>query len=300
VSDERVAHVAPLYSFKSVEQFKADIEFLGKHYDCAPLSVILDAIKGGAPIPSGSFHLTFDDGFSEIATVIAPLLREKGIPATFFLNTAFLDNRELCYQHEASLLWNLFEAEPDSFRPVQELLDAHFGRKTAPNDVLKVRFAERHILKTISAAANLDTAAYLKRRQPYLTSEQVRALLAQGFSIGSHSVNHPLYREIPLAEQLWQTKESITDLRDRFQLSYSVFAFPHSARGVTDDFFRCAQAFLDLTFGTAGMTKHFWPTHLERFSFEKPVRPARELLTREFVRACWRNRIAPARSLASK
>ena len=40
----------------------------------------------------------------EATSVIAPICREKGVPATFFLTTGFLDNRALGDRHLASLL----------------------------------------------------------------------------------------------------------------------------------------------------------------------------------------------------
>ena len=69
--------------------------------------MLLDVIawvRGETILPPNSFLLTFDDGFREIYDIIAPILLDKGIPATFFISSGFLDNRELCYQHKASLL----------------------------------------------------------------------------------------------------------------------------------------------------------------------------------------------------
>ena len=48
--------------------------------------------------------LSFDDGLREIANEIAPLCRQVGVPATFFVNSASLDNRFLCFRNKASLL----------------------------------------------------------------------------------------------------------------------------------------------------------------------------------------------------
>ena len=45
-----------------------------------------------------------DDGLSGCHRYIAPLLRKKGIPASFFLNNRFIDNKSLFYRYKASLL----------------------------------------------------------------------------------------------------------------------------------------------------------------------------------------------------
>ena len=39
-----------------------------------------------------------------MAEVVAPICLEKGAPATFFLTTAYLDNRTLGFRHKASVL----------------------------------------------------------------------------------------------------------------------------------------------------------------------------------------------------
>jgi len=61
-------------------------------------------LKNGQPLTRQSFFLSFDDGLREPLDIIAPILKQKGVPATFFVNTATLDNLEMLYRHKASLL----------------------------------------------------------------------------------------------------------------------------------------------------------------------------------------------------
>ena len=56
-----------------------------------------------APARDNAVILTFDDGFAECATVIAPLLRQAGIPAVFFVVTDLIDNATLFHESEAAL-----------------------------------------------------------------------------------------------------------------------------------------------------------------------------------------------------
>src|SRR5207249_2866314 len=80
-------------------------------------------------------------------------------------------------------------------------------------------------------------AEYLSKHRPYLDSEQVNKLIADGFTVGAHSIDHPLYSDIGLAEQIRQTTESVNAIVGKFLLPYSVFAFPFTDRGVTRQFF---------------------------------------------------------------
>lgn len=58
----------------------------------APVSLpdIVRAETGGAPLPPRAFAVTFDDGFENNASVAAPILRERGVPAAFYVTTSFV------------------------------------------------------------------------------------------------------------------------------------------------------------------------------------------------------------------
>ena len=45
----------------------------------------------GAPLPPRSFLLTVDDGFVSVRDLAAPVLRERGVPATLFVPTGLVD-----------------------------------------------------------------------------------------------------------------------------------------------------------------------------------------------------------------
>jgi hypothetical protein len=104
VSDERLAHVIHLFSYRNTDQFKADLDFFLKYYQPIDLADLLAAVRSGRPLKEKTVLLTFDDGFREIHDVVAPILKQKGVPAVFFITAAFLDNKTLGYRHKASLL----------------------------------------------------------------------------------------------------------------------------------------------------------------------------------------------------
>jgi len=104
VGDAHVPHVSNLYRFRTTAQFQADVEFLARHFKPVTLAEIVDALSGRRALPRFSFHLTFDDGFREMHDVVAPILERAGIPATFFLTTAFLDDAGLAHANVLSVL----------------------------------------------------------------------------------------------------------------------------------------------------------------------------------------------------
>ena len=289
VSDDERPHIKHLFAHKSVAQFEHDIDFLARNYRPVSMQDLLDALPAGRTVPEKCFHVTFDDGFSEMHDIVAPILSRKGIPATFFLNSAFIDNRELCHHHKASVL-----AEAVCKRPAADL-PAPFRKRlnngSAEQDgitgfLVNVAYEDRGLLDELAAIVDVDFSDYLARQRPYLTSDDVRSLIRQGFAVGGHSVDHPLFAGISLPEQLRQTVESVKFIRERFRVGYGVFAFPQSDRAVTREYFSrlAGTGMVDLTFGTGGMMTDGVATNLQRFSMEYPPLPAEDIIAYQTAR----------------
>jgi peptidoglycan/xylan/chitin deacetylase (PgdA/CDA1 family) len=283
VSDVENVYVKHLYPYKSVAQFRDDLDFLLRHYHPTTLADVLADAKGGHRVPPNSFLLTFDDGFREVFDVIAPILLEKGVSATFFVNSDFVDNRNLCYLNKASLL---AEALGENGRsPVERQVSAMLRaggiqRPTARDGVLAVPYRDRALLDDIAGVLCIDVAERLRRDQPYLTSDQITTLLGMGFTIGGHSIDHPTYSMLSLEEQLRETIVSVEFVRRRFGLDYGVFAFPHHDNRVSKTFFSrlFETGIVDLSFGTAGLLYDSAPNHLQRVSLEAPLDAAARIL----------------------
>lgn len=289
VSDEEVPHVSALYTFRSVRQFEADIDAFCRVYKPVTLDHLVRFLNGSATLPRRAFFLSFDDGFREIHDVIAPILRRHGVPATFFLIPPVLDNRELCHPQKKSLLLRALAASSNEtvHKEVDRRLSAANIRGT--DRVSRLRgagYSHRTLLDELALVLDCDFKEYLASSRPYLTTEQVHALLRQGFSIGAHSMGHPLYSELSVQEQLEQTTESARSLAERFQRPCNAFAFPYRDNGVGPEFFERVfdASGVDVCFGTAGTTSHFHPRNLERFTMERTDAPARQVITRQLAR----------------
>ncbi len=68
-------------------RFVAHLNYLQRHYRVISLSQYLTARREGRQLPDYSVILTFDDGYRNFLTVIAPALAERKMPASVFLIT---------------------------------------------------------------------------------------------------------------------------------------------------------------------------------------------------------------------
>jgi peptidoglycan/xylan/chitin deacetylase (PgdA/CDA1 family) len=290
ISERELPHVKELYSFKTPAEFKEDIDFLLRCFKPISLKQILAALNDKETLPANAMHLTFDDGLTECFEVAAPILQEKGVPATFFLCSAFVDNKELAYDHKKSLLVSRFRKQSWSTAQKTRVRDLLAGVGVKSEDLatalLSVKHAQSAVLDGIAECVGVDFSEYLEREKPFLSSEQVFKMLHAGHSIGSHSIDHPRYSEIPLAEQLRQTLESSRFVRERFGLDYSAFSFPHSDAEVSLQFFRgiFESGGVGVSFGNRGLLDDTVEKNLQRITLEKPRAHARAILGRGYAR----------------
>jgi peptidoglycan/xylan/chitin deacetylase (PgdA/CDA1 family) len=287
VGDQEVPHVSGLYRFRTVQQFKADLEFFLRFYTPIALQDIICHLDGLGRLPKRCFLPTFDDGFREVYDVVAPILRAQGCPAVFFLTTSVIDNCHLCWTAKKSLLIRALVSlgECPAKREGLDILDKAGVRGGEMRSRIRaITYRQRHVLDELGPILGSDFPAYVVSAQPYLSSIQISDLIRQGFAIGAHSIDHPLYSELSLEEQLAQTQDSVSWLSSRFQFKCQSFAFPFNEAGISPEFFYKAFAprRLSVCFGSSGMRRHFFPRHLARYTMEAPDLGASQLLAREF------------------
>lgn len=287
VSNEEVPHIKNLYEYKNINRFSADLDFILENYTPIRLVDLIGAIRGQSSLKKNCFILTFDDGLTEISEIIAPILFSKGVPASFFISSAFLDNKELCYLHKKSLLIEELRRGVSALKEkkIREALsfDAVSELK---NRILSIDYKKSHLLDEIADILSFDFKAYLSEKRPYVTSSQILELINKGFEIGAHSIDHPYYSTLSLDQQIHQTLSSMKKIREEFRLNYGAFAFPHNNTGVSFDFFRRIEesGIIDICFGTDGNLPSLRKNHFQRISLEKPNLPAKDILKYHYAR----------------
>ena len=286
VSNERLIHICHLHPYKDERQFTDDVDFLGKRYQPLSPRDLIDFARSGKKIKKGSFIITFDDGYSQIFSVVAPILYKKGIPAIFFLASDFIDNRNLGYRNKASIIAEHLRRNPGlrtgHESALREMLKT--SRDQITERILAIPYGAATMLDEIAGVLGIDFQEYLRRVQPYLTSPQIRSLMDRGFHFGAHSLDHPLFEALPLQDQLKQTIVSLQFLKNAYGLPYSFFAFPHSDDSIHRDYFREIERIVDLSFGTSGIKKDTIATNLQRINFERSLRPASQILARQLIK----------------
>jgi peptidoglycan/xylan/chitin deacetylase (PgdA/CDA1 family) len=284
VSDIELAHIKYLFTVKTEEGFKNDLEFILKHYRPVSIKTLYDHLFNRIPLKPNSFLLTFDDGYRQIFDTVAPLLKSKGIPAIFFISTDFIDNKNLFYRCKASVLVHKIHGFSDprilhQKNIIQILKEHNAFYKDIERSIRRIPYTKKTLLDDIAKELGLSFETYLKEYKPYLTTAQIDKLMQDGFSIGAHSRDHPPFEFLTLIEQIKQTTESIEILQKKFKIQRKLFAFPFNDHGVPPQYFDKTGKFVDIYFGTGGFQPPSPYNCLQRVPMEIP-----NLITQNIVK----------------
>lgn len=280
VCDEKLPHICNLYNYKNTKQFIDDVDFIARTFEPVSLTDLIDIFRQGREPKKNIFLLTFDDGYKEMYFIVAPILKRKGMPAVFFINTDFIDNKELSYKNKVSLIINFLAKDKKLLKKIVSSFPifSDMTQREVFGKLLTVEYNKRFFLDQLAEAAEIDFNDFLKTYQPYLNRSQIKSMIDNGFSFGAHSKDHPNYSELSLEEQVSQTLDSLRIIKEEFNLSYSVFAFPFGVEGNEKQLFLRISKEVDLTFSTDKFNGNKISWNLNRINFEKSLLPAKTIL----------------------
>jgi peptidoglycan/xylan/chitin deacetylase (PgdA/CDA1 family) len=263
-SDRHLPHIRHIYPYKSPEVFEQDLLALGEAYDLLSYDAISQLRREAADAPTSAV-ITVDDGYSEAFSVIRPLLLSHGVPAIFFVPTDFVGNRTLFYRNKVSLCIDRLRGlhEPEKMAMLQAA-GRIAGRALTSSEALerwifRLDYSEQPLLDGVCQLLGVDADEFLSTAKPYMTEGNITQLVADGFTVGSHSRFHaPMnaygsYDEIE--EEIVESCKAIRDLTGQREVP---FAFPFSEAGVDPDRLErtvAAHEFVGLTFGTGGLRR---------------------------------------------
>jgi len=285
ISNRKLAHIENIYPVRSVDLFEADLETLLEYFKPISIDELYKYVDNDETVETPVFHLTFDDGLKELYTIIAPLLEKRNIPATFFVNTAFVDNKALFYRYKVSLLIERTkETEQYCTILANKLALENSNYETLKQHLLQLKYADEPLINALATLVGVDFDKYLQQEQPYLTTEQLSDLQQRGFCIASHSVDHPFFGAITDEEKKMQVTESFAFLKTNFQLTQHYFSFPFSDLDVESSFIDWLYTHSEclLSFGTAGLKADYDKRHLHRVAFDGTLQSAENIIKNQY------------------
>lgn len=181
------------------DTFRWQMGLLASHFNVLPLREAARRLREGS-LPPRAACITFDDGYADNFTVALPILREFGLPSTFFIATAYLDGGRM-FNDTLIEFAKAVPSGPCDLSPIG--LGVHSVDTVQDRRALMSRlighFKYQPPEQRLPAVEKL--AADFGIRLPddlMMSSDQLRALHAAGMEIGGHTDTHPiLARQTP-------------------------------------------------------------------------------------------------------
>lgn len=266
----KIPFIDPLYPSRSAEVFEQDILFFTKHFESVSLSQIY-AQEGQFAKPS--FHISFDDGLRSVYDAAMPIMKKHKVHGSVFLNNNFIDNKGLFYRYKVALIIDALQASPS--------LQNKLAKFDPPNDLytwlLDMKYADARLIDEMALELGLRFDDFLALEKPYLSTEQIKEMQAEGMELGAHSFDHPLVQNSPtgLSQEILQ---SVEDIQTRFSPALDAFAFPFTDAGMSAADFSVVRKVCKMSFGTAGLKSDPMVQHYQRIPMERNTRPAADII----------------------
>jgi peptidoglycan/xylan/chitin deacetylase (PgdA/CDA1 family) len=170
-----------------------------------------------------------------------------GVPAIFFVTTEFLDNRRLFYRQKVALCIDAFSRlesseATEARKEIAEYFDAELeSERELVARLQSATWKEESAIDATCTRLGIDTGAYLETARPYLTLEQLRALAADGFTIGAHGTSHQRLGVMTEAEATTEINTACDTVSQMVNASEVPFAFPFNGRGVRREMMRAVR-----------------------------------------------------------
>ncbi|MDR2682763.1 MAG: polysaccharide deacetylase family protein [Dysgonamonadaceae bacterium] len=289
VSNGYLPHLNPFYKPRTFEQFKNDLNFFLRYFQAVDAEDVLLHTTGEKRLAKDAFHLSFDGGLKEVYTEVTPYLYRKGIPATLFFTTDFVNNTQLFYRHKAALIIDTVTKRTPS-PATRKVIETRLGlpeKKTLPEKLLAVSYSQRDALDEIASLLELDFGQYLQSECPYLTMKQLFDMQKKGFSIGGNGVDGQPFSGLSEEEQIQQIVSSIGFVKRIVPDQHRYFAFPGTDAGVPEPVFqtiyRKSKRGAELTFGSGGIGTRYDGRHISRIAMEQAGWDAEKVVNKALI-----------------
>ncbi|HWO06965.1 MAG TPA: polysaccharide deacetylase family protein [Candidatus Paceibacterota bacterium] len=228
--------------FVGTDNFAKHIQWFTQHFTLLPLSTLIETI--GVAYEKPPLAITFDDGYANNYTDAFPILRDAGVPATFFITTGFIEGAPLPVDRLEYALGSHRD------RITVELPD---GPRTLPLTTREERIAADEVLRpylkrlsaqhkeaflgSLVAQTGRDLVPLLHESEyAPMTWDQMQDMRTSGMTFAAHTVTHPILSQLSRAEAREEIRASHEILTARGLAPLPIFAYPNGgARDFTDE-----------------------------------------------------------------
>ena len=217
----------------TASEFRGQMRVLARYFRPYMLAEGLRLLREGR-LPSRSVAVTFDDGYADNVQVALPILREEGIPATFFIATSYLDGGRMWNDTVIEAVRRLVPGvHPFRYAGIDSIEVPHSLDRRAL--VLQLLGAIKHLPQGDRQASADALAGLVGQPLPgslMMRREDMLTLAEAGMDIGGHTRSHPILSGLSAAGAEEEIAGGLDDIAAVTGRRPVLFAYPNGRRGV--------------------------------------------------------------------
>jgi peptidoglycan/xylan/chitin deacetylase (PgdA/CDA1 family) len=204
----------------SVSAARTQLAYLHRYFHVVPLARLVEQLKFGGPLENHTVALTIDDGRRNCYEFFFPLLKEFGMPATFFVVSSFIRRDDWLWTDK--VLW---------------LSEQPFSRSELAPDRIDGLFETLNQMRPELRNASIESiavemgASIPKEPPPKYAPcswSELREMADSGLvEIGSHTVNHPILASLTDRESWQELTLSRAQIEEGLGGKVSCFCVPN-------------------------------------------------------------------------
>lgn len=226
----------------SQEDFRQQISLLARRYNPISFSDVIGAIETGKALPPRPVIVTFDDGYDDNYRIAFPILRELGVPATFFVSTGHIESG-LPYSYDW-FVYMMLRTDATHLRIAeldidQSLPESRWQRRAIAIELLdRMKWScaavQEGIISGLEKNWNLPRAGGHVDCRP-MTWDQLREMHAAGMEIESHGIWHNMLAKLPFDAMREEVVGSKLALEREIRVPAHVLSYPVGGNDAYDE-----------------------------------------------------------------
>lgn len=256
----------------SYDLFKSQLIKLKQHYEFATLDNLTGLLSNNS-LEKPLLAITFDDGYKNNYEAAAEILDELRLPATFFISTGYIGTNKWMWTD--LIEYSVMSTKQDTVKISElgiELSLATPGNKAWAISSIKSLLKTHDFYQTQSLVESLSRtllgADYVDPFDDYqfMNWDNIKELSRAPFTIGAHTVNHPILTNVSqqIAEQ--EILNSRDDVINHIGTCSRVFCYPN---GKKSDYNQAIMDFTGLHFDSAISTVYGYARFDEMYQLRR-------------------------------
>jgi hypothetical protein len=183
VSSEHVDFATGVHHYKSLGQFKKEIDLVLKWFYPLSPEQLREHLEYQTPIPKRSVLFSFDMGLRNQYEIMAPVLQEKGIPALFMIRKELIGNNKIWFPYCKGCLLHVLQNELLSISQQVSLYDLLGHPSQQQNRILQFKESDSSLLQHIESFLGIEHPNQ-KDASIFMDEFHINQLQSKGFTIG--------------------------------------------------------------------------------------------------------------------